>query len=423
MQSRIDPGIPIPLAGQVTLDCRRSLLRWVCWSWGFCAYFPIGVLYLNLLMLMIAFAIYPHWRAGLQRLRGLPMVLPLVLLLGWTVFVATSGAWFPDTGTRLFHMFRVTLVLLLGMMLSEAQARMAFAGLLAGSCIAALIVAVHHTVGMPDWELWSSLLASRNNFSSGNMITMATASALCVVVALGGVTRSSERGLLLATAFVLTVTVALHALSRNAQLLLVVLALVALLHRFRSARASLGGLVFVAAFVAMLWQTSPVTRLRFVELAQNIHEVTADHNYSTSVGVRWRMYEEAVHGMVAHPITGTGLGSWLPHWETVWAEFDPTQPPESRAQFAEINNPHNDYLLTGMETGVPGLVMLAWLMASFIRYGWRERAAHGGIVFVLATSIATTAMMNAPFRDAAFGMTLLWLLGASVALRRTAGHA
>ncbi len=363
------------------------------------------------------------WRPNLQRLRGLPMLAPLALLLGWTILVAASGTWFPDTGTRLFHVMRVALVLCLGMMLSQAQSRMAFVGLAAGSCIAALIVALQHVVGLPDWALWSSLLQSRNNFSSGNMITMATVCGLCVVLAMGQTCTRSNRWLLLVLACVLAVTVALHAMSRNAQLLLVVLVLVGLLHRYRSLRASLAGLAFVAVCVAIVWQTSPVTRLRFVDLADNVHSVIARGNYSTSVGVRWRMYEEAVQGMVAHPVMGTGLGSWLPHWRTVWAELGSTQPPELHAQFANINNPHNDFLLTGMETGVPGMLMLVWLLVRFMRHGWNDRRVGGAITTVLTVAIATTAMMNAPFRDAALGMTLLWLLGASVSLSRKQTHA
>lgn len=423
MLSRTDRGVTTSLVSRDPLVVRHRLTGWVCWSWGFCAYFPIGVLYLNLLVLLLAMAIQPQWRQSLRRLAGLPMVVPLALLLGWTVFVAASGTWFPDTDTRLFHMFRVALVLCLGMMLSEAQARLAFAGLLAGSCLAALIVALHHVMGMPDWTLWSSLLQSRNNFSSGNMITMATACGLCVVVALGDTCKPSERWLLLTLAFVLAATVALHAMSRNSQLLLIVLILAGLLHRYRSLRASFAGLAFVAVFVAILWQTSPVTRLRFVDLAANVHAVTTEGNYSTSVGVRWRMYEEAIQGMVAHPVTGTGLGSWLPHWRSVWAELGSTQPPELQAQFADINNPHNDFLLTGMETGVPGMLILAWLLLRYLRYGWNDRRASGGIIMLLTVAIATTAMINAPFRDAALGMTLLWLLGASVALYRSQTHA
>lgn len=379
-------------------------------------------MYLNVLLMLVALAIFPDLKLALARLRRQPVLWPLMLFVAWTLLVALADDWYPDTSTRLFHTFRVALVMCMGMMLSPGQARAAFAGFVAGSAVAALIVAMHHAWGMPDWPLWSSLLVTRNNFSSGNMITMATASGACLVVALGHSVGRHTRYLLLALVLALTLTVAMHAVSRNAQLLLAVLTLVALWYRFRSTRAVLVALAAMALLVAATWHFSPTTSERFVEMAENVQAIAADQNYSTSVGVRWRMYQEAVHGMLDQPILGTGLGSWLPRWRIVWQQLGPSQPPELHAFFAEINNPHNDYLLAGMETGVPGMLLLAWLLARIIRVGWRDGSTSGGITVVLGASIAATAMVNAPFRDAAMGMTLLWLLAASLALHGSRHH-
>jgi O-antigen ligase len=401
---------------------RYRFVQYVAFSWGLCAFFPIGVMYLNVLLMLIALAIWPDLPKALARLRRHEVLLPLTLFLAWTVIATWAGDWYPDTPTRLFHTFRVALVLCMGMVLSERQARAAFAGFLAGSAIAAMIVALHHVWGMPDWALWASLLVTRNNFSSGNMITMATACGACLVVAVGHSIDRQARYLLLALMLALALTVALHAVSRNAQLLLVGLALVALLYRFRNTTAVLGGLAAMALLVAATWHFSPTTSERFVEMAEDMHAATADQNYSTSVGVRWRMYQEAVHGILDQPALGTGLGSWLPRWRLVWQQLGPSQPPEQHAYFAEINNPHNDFLLTGMETGVPGMLLLAWLLVRIVRFGWRDGSTLGGVTVIFGMSIAATAMVNAPFRDAAMGMTLLWLLGAAMALQRGQAH-
>jgi O-antigen ligase len=400
-----------------TRGFRHTFLTGVAFSWGFCAYFPIGVMYLNVLLMLTAFAVWPGLTPAMRRLGQQPVMLPLTLFVGWTLVATFAGDWFPDTGTRLFHTFRVALVLCMGMMLTPKRARIAFLGFLAGSIVAAMIVAMHHVWGMPDWELWASLLTTRNNFSSGNMITMATAAGACLVVGLGHGVGRSTRWLLLALFLALALTVALHAVSRNSQLLLAGLMLVALLYRFRSIKAGVGGLVAVALLALMTWQFSPTTSKRFVEMASDLHAVTTAHNYSTSVGVRWRMYQEAVQGIGEHPVLGTGLGSWLPRWRGVWHELGDSQPSERNALFAEINNPHNDFLLTGMEIGMPGMLLLVWLLGAFFWSGWRSRSTLGGVTAIFAASIVGTAMVNAPLRDAALGMTLLWLMGASVALR------
>jgi O-antigen ligase len=424
LQSRAE-FVAVPVAAAVAGQnaARREWVGAVAFSWGLCAYFPIGVMYLNLLLMLTALVFWPEMRSALRRLRRQPVLVPLMLLLAWTLLATAVGQWFPDTGTRLFHTFRVALVLCIGMMLTVRQARAAFAGFFVGSVLAATVVAVHHVWGLPDWALWSSLLTTRNNFSSGNMITMATAAGVCLVVGVGDRVSASIRWLLLSLFVALAATVAFHAISRNSQLVLLGISLLALLYRFRSVKAALSSVVVVSILAAATWQFSPNTSKRFVEMASDLRAVATAHNYSTSVGVRYRMYEEAVQGIVAHPLLGTGLGSWLPHWRTVWAELGPSQPPEMHEQFSAINNPHNDFLLTGMEIGLPGAMLLAWMMLRFLWDGWRARTNTGGIVMIFAASIIMTAMINAPFRDAALGMTLLWMLGVSMALRQDPAHA
>ncbi len=375
-------------------------------------------MYLNLLLMIFALAVWPGARQALQDLRKHAVMLPLALFVTWTLVATFSGNWFPDTGTRLFHTFRVALVLCLGMMLTPQRARVAFLGFLAGSVAAAMIVAAHHLWGLPDWTIWASLLATRNNFSSGNMITMATAAGACLVVGIGGNLWRGARWLLLALFVALALTVALHAVSRNSQLLLAGLILVALLYRFRSVKAAVAGVAAVALLVVVTWQFSPTTSKRFVEMASDLQAVATEQNYSTSVGVRWRMYQEAVRGIGEHPVLGTGLGSWLPRWRSVWAQLGNSQSSEVHDQFSEINNPHNDFLLTGMEIGIPGMLLMVWMLGALFWSGWRSRSTLGGVTVIFSSSIVGTALVNAPLRDAALGMTLLWLLGVSIAGHR-----
>lgn len=416
---------PAPASATPDGAGREKLILCIALSWGLCAYFPVGVTYLHLFMMLFALAFSPQARQRMRDLRRDDLLLPLVLLLAWTLLATAVGGWYPDTGTRLFHIFRVALVLCMALALNAAQARAAIRGLLLGSVAAAAIVAAHQVWGLPDWAIWRSLLASRNNFSSGNMITMAMASGLSFFLGIAADTTPRRRWLALATALVLAATVALHAVSRNAQLLLVLLLLTALVCRFRSLRAALGGLVSVLLLVVVVWQFSPTTQSRFAEMSSQLQAVQTESpsKYGTSVGVRWRMYQEALQGMADHPVFGTGLGSWLPRWQRVWPSLQQQLPPDQQARFAEINNPHNDFLLSGMETGVTGMLLLAWLVGRFVRRGWQQRSTAGGITVVMGVAMFATASVNAPFRDAALGMTLLWLLGVSVAAHRVAHDA
>lgn len=397
---------------------RPNAVMLVAFSWGLSAFFPIGVMYLNLLLMLCALAVSGGLCTRVQQLPPQRVASPIIAMLLWTVLIAAAGDWFPDTPTRIFHICRVALVLFLGLMLTPMEARAAQAGFLTSAMFAALVVAAHHVWGMPDWAIWNGLLSSRNNFSSGNMVTMATA---CGVLFFLGIRRDisiTDRWITLAASLALGLTVALHSLSRNSQVLLAALVMAAVLCRFRSLRATLIGLLTVIVLAAAMWQLSPNTRNRFHEMQSNLEAAKLDSNYATSVGVRLRMYEEAIRGMGEHPLLGTGLGSWLPRWRTVWLALEDHLPPEAKLGFLNINNPHNDFLLAGMETGVMGMLILIWLLVNFVRVGWQRHSAAGGVTVMMGVSIFITALVNAPFRDAAFGMTLIWLLGVSVAVHK-----
>ncbi|MBC7706042.1 MAG: O-antigen ligase family protein [Rhodoferax sp.] len=415
MSSRIELVAPDPTDCKKGSAFREKCLPFVALSWGLCAFFPIGVMYLNLLLMLTALAFAPDWMQRVRKLRQESVVLPIALMVVWTLLAAAVGDWFPDTATRLFHVFRVALVLSIGLMLTAGEARMALAGFLLAAIFAALLVCAHHIWGMPDWAIWNGLLSSRNNFSSGNMITLATACGVYFFLGIRKGLRHEDRWLFLGAGLALSIVVSLHAFSRNSQLLLVLLLMTAVLCRFRSLRAAIFGLAVVVALAGSMWQFSSRTQSRFHELVANLQAAEVGGSYATSGGVRWRMYQEAAQGMAAHPVFGMGVGSWLPHWRTVWLELEKDGLPAVQRQFSEINNPHDDFLLAGMETGVPGMLILIWLVARFVRTGWRQASAAGSVTVLIGASVFTTALVNAPFRDAAFGMTLLWLLAVSVA--------
>ena len=402
---------------------RENLVVAVAASWGLCAYFPIGVLYLHFLLMLAVLFTSGNVKARVQRLLACRLVWPLVAMLVWTTVVVLVGPWFEDTPTRLFHIVRVAVLVSIGLMLTPAEARAALVGFVVGAVVAAWIISAHRLWGLPDWQIWSSLLTSRNNFSSGNMISMAAASGICLVASLSGRFSPRQRGIGLALAFALALVVATHSVSRNALLLLPVLFAASLLWRFRSLRGRLAGLAVLLTLVALAWQGAPNIQNRFTGMLSDYQALKSTSNYSTSVGARWRMYEEASQVMLKNPVFGTGVGSWLPHWRTVWSGLHQDLSPELERHNAEINNPHNDFLLAGMETGVAGLLILVWLVASFVRAGWQHRSAVHGATLVIGLTILVTGLLNAPFRDAALGMTLLWLLGVSVAAHGKVGRA
>jgi O-antigen ligase len=373
---------------------------------GFATFFPIGLSYFALLALTIYILAQPgQWAQRSQALRTARWPWIAVFFCVWPLLTVLTNAWFEGAGSRLFHIFRVAFVLCLGLMMLTHERRAALIGLLLGAWAAAMITAVHRIHPLPDWEIWSNLLLNHAHRASQKHIAMATVCGLCIALALRTQTKHFMRIAYLGLSAAMLVVVIWHATSRNAHVLVLLLPAVALVYRFRSFKAWVLALTASVLVAAVAWTASPPIRDRFMTGYNGVQQILAGQVSYDSVGLRYQQWKTAYDGMVKQPVEGTGLASWL----TERAASVPVGTPD-RDSIITINNPHNDYLLFGMETGIPGMLSLCVLLGWFMWRSWKSTGAGGDLGFVLAASVAITAVFNAPVRDATLGMALMWLM-------------
>ena len=90
----------------------------LAFGWGACTFFPVGIAYSCVLLMLAALLL----RSGLgRRLAGLRLAgiwWPVGVFLGWTILVYLVGPGFPDSDTRVFHVIRVVLLIAMGLMLT-----------------------------------------------------------------------------------------------------------------------------------------------------------------------------------------------------------------------------------------------------------------------------------------------------------------
>jgi O-antigen ligase len=382
---------------------------------GAFTFFPVGLSYLGLLVLLLLLLLdRPHWQERWQQLR--PWLWLLLLPLLWALLVLATQGWHEDSATRLFHLLRVALVLGLGLTLLPAERWLALYGLLAGAVLASALLLLHQLWPLPDVALWRALLSgTTGNSTSQKFILLAAAAAAALWLALQPGLRPAQRAVALLGWLLFAATVATFSVSRNAQLLLLLLPLAVFVLRWHSWRPLLGAAVALLLGTVLVWQFSPTVQPRFEQAVQEVQHFAATGHFDGSASVRLRMYQHALEGMAAQPLLGTGLGSWLPSWRAEMAESNPAM--------GEINNPHNDFLLTGMEKGVPGLLLLLALLAAL---GWHSLRQRGdplaGVAQLLLWTLLLTTLVNAPFRDANLGLSLLWLLAVCTLGSRPASY-
>ena len=139
---------------------------------------------------------------------------------------------------------------------------------------------------------------------------------------------------------------------------LVILVLLILVQRVRSRYMFVGGLVVVAALMMVSWIGVQKVLQRFSNM-QSL-EVTA--------GKRTAMREDTWRLFLAHPMVGTGMGT-----------FEMEIPPyDSFYDGKVVNHAHNDYVEELAETGVIGGIVCAWFLGVVIVTSLRRLSESSG---------------------------------------------
>ena len=117
----------------------------------------------------------------------------------------------------------------------------------------------------------------------------------------------------------------------------------------------------------------------------------------TSIGFRLEAYRSALVSIRTNPVAGTGAGSWGQQYDA--AQSAAGRPSENPTD----GNPHQEFLLWGVELGLGGIVLLLGILASIFQLSRRmqvqERRATQSAL--LATVIA--CLFNCALYDALIG--------------------
>ncbi len=147
---------------------------------------------------------------------------------------------------------------------------------------------------------------------------------------------------------------------RTGYVVLLVLALYLFASRC-SWRGVVVGLAVLTVLAAGAYRFGPSFHLR---VDQAVHEVAnwrPDRAHKTPVGLRLDFYENSLRIIRRHPWIGVGTGGFVRAYAREAARF----------HMETTNNPHNQFLLVMIETGLPGL---AALIALFV-VQWRAARA------------------------------------------------
>lgn len=371
---------------------------------GFSAFLPQALSAVALLLILALWLTASEQRQlHSQRVPSKSIMVLLAAFAMWPFIVAAYSGWFTDTTTRLFHMARVALMLQMGLMTTPSERLTAFKGLVWGGVFTSLVMLVHHVHPLPEWAIWHHLLAVKGSQSSRAMIMLALAAGVCTAMWLKTRHLSATHALQWLTVAVLfAMVVGFFSISRNAQIILLALPLVLLIHHHRSIRGGFIALGVFVVFTFFAWKFFPFISARFTLALVELQNVLNSGNCETSVGVRFAMYKMAWSQLQLHPWMGTGIGSFVDHWRPIAEKGCPLT--------SGIRQPHNDFLLFAMESGWIGLVTTLAVIGWFIKKFWRQATIYGSVGLMLCLTFIVTGMVNSPMRDAGIGFVMIFLL-------------
>jgi O-antigen ligase len=387
------------------------LVAYASFLCGLTSYLPIGMAYLSTLLLLIALAIHRNDKEPVQlghrwtQLRSHLLFWPLCGFLGWSLLVALLLPHFKETGNELFHIVRIGLTIAVVLMLRLTEVRAALVGWVVGAIVSLLIIYLNQLIALPHVVGLRDLLTMYGNKSIGIAITLAIFSCSGLMYALAYKAPRAQK--LWALAVVLVVPVLIWWLpSRTSLIIVLVCILVGLVHRLWAKPLLLCSSAFTLLLLGYAVFQTPQVQTRFQQGWQEMQtrsrgdtKINADLGGS-SWGIRYVLYSYTAAMVADKPLTGWGIGSWLDQWQK-------RTPPT--LHFAN-NMTHNDFLWMGAQTGIPGIVALASVIAALIWSVVRLKTPAASASVVASVGLLLAMSFNSALRDAQIGMSLLFVV-------------
>lgn len=163
--------------------------------------------------------------------------------------------------------------------------------------------------------------------------------------------------------------------------------------------------------VAVLFASSPTMRERLTLVKTEVQGYSAKNDASTSSGVRLAFWRRAGQVIAQRPLAGAGVGSWSTEYDRLEREANP--------QHKDINrgsNPHQEYLLWGVQLGIPGLLLIAAFMLSVLRDSMKMETPYARAAQSAMLALAVACLFNSSLYDGLIGDFFCVLIGLLLAL-------
>jgi O-antigen ligase len=163
-----------------------------------------------------------------------------------------------------------------------------------------------------------------------------------------------------------------------------------------------------------LYAGSGKVRERLSLVATEVQAYSSHEQQATSSGIRLNFWQRAAQLIAQHPLAGSGVGSWSIEYNRLQSAQNPAHPP-----IASNGNPHQEYLLWGVQLGIPGILMFIGLLLCVLRDTLKMETPYARAAQSALLALTVACLFNASIYDAQIGDFFCVLLGLLLALGLT----
>lgn len=175
-------------------------------------------------------------------------------------------------------------------------------------------------------------------------------------------------------------------------------------------RARPAALVAPVLLVAFAMAVSPAFKERISAVAtESMAYRNGDQKALTSSGIRLNFWQRSIEAIAQHPLGGTGVGSWN-------FEYRRLEGAELSPHSAKVRNPHQEYLMWGVQLGVGGIALLVGFLLLLARDASRFRPEVRHAAQTLVAMLAVVCLFNSTLFDALIGDYFCVMIGLLLAL-------
>ncbi|RYX95872.1 MAG: O-antigen ligase domain-containing protein [Comamonadaceae bacterium] len=154
------------------------------------------------------------------------------------------------------------------------------------------------------------------------------------------------------------------------------------------------------AVFALLYLSSDAVKGRATDMLKEVKtfSYSSPEQQVTSSGIRLMLWISSMTLIERHPVAGTGVGSFSTEYNALETARNP-----SHKLAAGNFNPHQEYLLWGVQLGIPGILLLLAFMVSLFRDSFRLGVASRRAVQSVTVAMAVACLFNSSLYDALIG--------------------